>query len=141
MKKTLKNLAMGIALGSVMFIITGIIFDSINAGSFELNHYAFTKMALASLAVGLGFSLPSAIYDNDRYPFGMQAFIHMGSGSIIYITLALMVGWIPMEYGPTGIALTILAQLAVAFVIWVCFVFYYRRLAKRMNEKIQNLNQ
>lgn len=32
-------------------------------------------------------------------------------------------------------------ELAVAFVLWACFMRYYRAQAKKMNEMIQKMNR
>lgn len=60
---------------------------------------------------------------------------------IIYTVVAYAVGWFGAS-ATLGQGLIIAAiQLAVAFIIWFCFMRYYRREARQMNEKIQALKK
>ena len=137
MKAILRRVLFGILLGSVMFALTGIVFDVVNAGRFALENWSYTKMAIGAMVVGIGFSVPSGVYDNEKLAFGMQALIHMGIGCLVYLVTAWLVGWIPVGMGWPAVVLTILGQLLVAFLIWMGFVLHYKRLASRMSAKIR----
>ncbi len=66
---------------------------------------------------------------------------HMGIGCAIYTAVAFAVGWFG---GSTTLVQGIIIaaiQLAVAFIIWFCFMRYYRKEAKKMNEKIQSMKR
>jgi hypothetical protein len=139
MKKLLKNILLGIGLGSAVFLIICIVFDILGGGSFSLSHWLFTKMAIGSMIVGVGFSVPSMVYDKDRLSRGVQSVIHMGIGSAIMLAVAFIVGWIPVSSGWLACALTILGELFLAFLIWLVFALYYRRLAKEMNKRLQDM--
>ena len=69
----------------------------------------------------------------------VRVIIHMGTGCIIYTIVAYAVGWM----GGSGNILKVMAaavvQLTVAFIIWYLFMRYYRREAKRMNDRIQEM--
>ncbi|MFR6590793.1 MAG: DUF3021 family protein [Gallintestinimicrobium sp.] len=65
----------------------------------------------------------------------------MGSGCVIYTLVACWVGWIDLSAGLwQGIGM-IAAQLAAAFLIWFFFLLHYRREAKEMNERIQEMKK
>ena len=71
----------------------------------------------------------------------IRVVIHMGSGCVIYTLVACWAGWIDLSAGLwQGIGM-IAAQLAAAFLIWVFFLLHYRREAKEMNERIQEMKK
>ena len=141
MRATLKNILLGICLGSALFVVTGVVFDVINSGNFQLSNWAYTKMAIGAIVVGMGFSVPSKIYDNDKLSLGIQTLIHMGIGCTVFVIVAFAVGWIPTAAGWLTCVLVILGQLLISFLIWMVFAFYYRKMAKRMNEKIDRMQK
>lgn len=145
MKETLKDLlkstVISIGMALAIFCLVGIVFDIGYKGNFSLENYKFTKMAVGSILVGLGFGVPTVVYHKENLPLPIRVIIHMGIGCAIYTAVAFAVGW--FGGSATFVQGLIIAgiQLAVAFVIWFCFMRYYRKEAKRMNEKIQAKKQ
>ena len=127
----------GIGIACIIYVLTGMVFDYLNQGNFSLTNWAFTKQAVASIIIGIGFSAPSEIYHNEKLPFAFQFLFHMGIGCSVYLIAASRVGWIPLNLGLANCILIVLLQLSVAFLIWLCFSFHYRKLAKNMNEKLR----
>ena len=121
----------------ILYILRGIIFDIIFKGSFLLNHWYYTKMAIGSMITGIAFYVPSLVYQNEKLSKGLQVFIHMGIGLITYISVGLYVGWIPLQAGAWAIAGTIVIAAVVSFLIWFGFYLYYRQEAKRINAKLK----
>lgn len=137
MKDLLKNSVISIGMALTIFCVVGVIFDFIYSGNFIMKNYNFTKMVISSIIVGLGFGIPSIIYQNDKIALPMQCLIHMSIGCIIYTLVAFNVGWIPTGKG-INICLCIIAgQLAVAILIWIFFLLYYKKMAYEMNKKIK----
>ena len=62
-------------------------------------------------------------------------------GVSVYTAVAYAVGWFGGAATFTQGLIIAGIQLAVAFVIWFCFMRYYKKEAKRMNEKIQAMKQ
>lgn len=139
MKEILKSTGIGIGVAAFFFCIAGIIFDIIYGGSFSLEDYGFTKMVLGCLVVGIGFGVPSIIYEKEYIPRPFQMVIHMGIGCVVYTIVAFAVGWIPVELGVAKCILILAAQIAVAFIVWLFFLGYYRSEARKINEKIRKL--
>ena len=137
MKDLIKNTVISIGIAMVIFCFVGMVLDISNGGSFSLENYQFTKMVVGCVLVGLGFGVPSMIYRNDNFPMPIKVVIHMGIGCIVYTMVAFAVGWIG---GTTIIQNIIIAviQLAVAFMIWLAFMVYFRNEAKKINDKIQS---
>ena len=98
-----------------------------------------TKMIIGCVVIGLGFGVPTIVYKNDSLPMPVRVLIHMGIGCVIYTLVAYAVGWIggSASFGQGLIIAAI--QLVVAFIIWFCFMRFYRSEAKKMNDKIQQM--
>ena len=145
MKDTVKDLirstVISIGMALTIFCLVGIVFDVGYGGKFSLENYRFTKMVIGSLLVGLGFGVPTIVYNKESLPMPIRVIIHMGTGCVVYTLVAYAVGW----YGGSATVIQgmIIAgiQLLVAFVIWFCFMRYYRKEAKKMNEKLQAMKR
>lgn len=141
MRETWKDLAksvvISIGMAMAIFCLAGIAFDIGYGGNFSLDHYRFTKMVVGCIFVGLGFGVPTIVYKKDNLPMPVRVIVHMGTGCVVYTVVAFAVGWIGGS-ATIGQGLIIAAiQIAVAFFIWFLFLRYYRREARRMNDKIQ----
>lgn len=137
MNKILKNVAIGTGISSTIFVIIGIIFDIMYKGTFTLDNYNFTKMAVGVILCGLGFGIPAIVYENEKLPLPMQCIIHMGIGCLVYTAIAFVVGWIPTERGVVPCIISFAAEILMAFIIWLGFLKHYKNLAKKMNERLQ----
>ena len=136
-KDLLKSTVISIGMALTIFCLVGVVFDIGYKGSFSLDHYRFTKMVIGCVLVGLGFGVPAIVYRKDNLPMPVRVLIHMGIGCVVYTVVAYAVGWISGVSSPGQGILIAVIQLAVAFLIWVLFMRYYRAEAKQMNDKIQ----
>ena len=138
-KDLLKSTIISIGMSMTIFCLVGMVFDITGGGHFSLDHYQFTKMVIGCVIVGLGFGLPTVVYRIDSLPMPIRAIIHMGTGCIIYTIVAYAVGWMG-GYGSIVKAVTAAAvQFAAAFLIWYLFMRYYRKEARKLNERIQEM--
>ena len=136
-KELFKSIVISIGMALAIFCIVGIFFDVSSGGKFSLENYSFTKMVLGSMIVGLGFGVPTVVYNKDSLPMPIRVIIHMGTGCVIYTVVAYSVGWIGGSATVLQGILIAAVQLVVAFIIWFCFMCFYRKEAKKMNEKLQ----
>lgn len=136
MKKIIKTSLGGIAIAWAIFTVIGMIMDITNGGVLIETSYAYTKMALGAMVVGLGFSIPSFIYESERFSMAIKVLVHMGIGCTIMLITAFVVGWIPKGISLGNCLIIIAAEIAIAFVIWLFYWRYYKKLAKQMNERI-----
>lgn len=139
-KNVFRTVFMGMGIGLSIFALTGIIFNILYQGEFVLHDWSYTKMAVGSMAVGIGFSLPSMVYRSRHLPFAMKILIHMGIGCTVMLVTAAYVGWIPFESGWKISLFSILCEVVIAFLIWLGFSRHYKKLAVQMNEKIKEKN-
>jgi len=141
LKDLLKSVVISIGMALTIFCLVGVVFDIGYKGNYSMENYQFTKMVIGCALVGLGFGVPTIVYNKERLPMPIKVIIHMGIGCSIYTAVAYAVGWFG---GSTSLVQGLIIagiQLGVAFVIWFCFNRYYRKEAKRMNEKIQEKKQ
>ena len=140
-KDLLKSTVISIGMALTIFCLVGIMFDVSYGGNFSLEGYQFTKMVVGSAIVGLGFGVPTIVYNSEKLPQPIKVVIHMGIGCVIYTIVAYAVGWFG---GSTTLWQGLIIagiQLVVAFIIWFCFLRYYKKEAKKMNDKIQAMKQ
>ncbi len=138
-KDLFKSIVISIGMALSIFSFVCVIFDIGYGGNFSLENYRLTKMVIGCIIVGLGFGVPSLVYRSETLPMPVKILVHMGIGCIIYTIVGFAVGWIggSATLGQ-GIAIAAI-QLAVAFIIWFCFMRFYRSEAKKMNDKIQQM--
>ena len=135
------NVFVSMGIAAMMFILAGVIIDRIFHGNMQLTNYAFSKMAIATVVIGLGFGLPAIVYDNEKLSLFTQTIIHMGTGCIVMTVTAFLVGWIPLNHGPLLMIAILLEELALAFVIWFVFYLQQKKLVKQMNQRVNEINK
>ena len=134
------NIFVSMGIAAMMFIIVGVIIDCIFHGNMQMTNYTFSKMAIATVVIGLGFGLPAIVYDNEKLSLFTQTIIHMGTGCIVMTVTAYLVGWIPMNHGPLLMIAILVEEIAVAFGIWFLFYLQQKRLVTQMNQRISKIN-
>ena len=143
MRETWKDIArssaVSIGISLTIFCLIGMIADIIGGGNFTLDHYRFTKMVIGSVIVGLGFGIPTVVYRKDSLPMPIRVIIHMGTGCIIYTIVAFAVGWMGGTGSIEKVIVAAAVQIGVAFLIWYMFMRYYRKEARKMNKRIQEM--
>ena len=145
MKGTIKELLTStlISIGTAMaiFCIVGIVFDISYGGNFSLDHYGFTKMVIGCVFVGLGFGVPSIVYKKESLPMPLRVLIHLGIGFVVYTIVAFVVGWIGSSATIGQRLLIVCIQVAVVLVVWLIFFRHYKNEAKKINEKLSQINK
>ena len=137
MKDMVKSAVISIGMAMAIFCLIGVVFDIGYKGNFSLDNYRFTKMVIGCVLVGLGFGVPTIVYQKENLPMPVRVLIHMGTGCVVYTIVAYAVGWMGGSATIVQGIIFALIQLAVAFIIWFLFMRYYRAEAKRINDKIQ----
>lgn len=138
-KEIAKSIIISICIALIIFCAVGVFFEVRGGGTLGFENYSFTKMVFGCLAVGLGFGIPSIVYDREQIPRLFQVIVHMGIGCLVYIVVAYLVGWFGSIKTPVHILILSLCYVAVAFIIWIPFMLFYRHEAVRMNEKLQEM--
>ena len=130
MKQVIKSSWIGVSTAALIFIIVGIVFDQSNQGILPLENYQYTKMAVGAFIVGLGFGLPSLIYEYEEIPYVMQVLFHLGIGCAILLITGYMVGWFTNLVGA-------FIEIGMSLVVWIGFAYHYRKEAKQINQQLK----
>ena len=130
MKQVIKSSWIGVSTAALIFIIVSIVFDQSNQGILPLENYQYTKMAVGAIIVGLGFSLPSLIYEKEEIPYVMQVLFHLGIGCAILLITGYMVGWFTNLVGA-------FIEIGMSLVVWIGFAYHYRKEAKQINQQLK----
>ena len=133
----LKSTVISIGISMALFCLSGIGFDIRDGGNFSLENYQFTKMVVGCVIIGLGFGVPTVIYQNEKLPMPIRVIIHMGIGCTIYTIVAYAVGWMGGAATIGRGILSAVIHLGIASIIWFLFMRYYRAEARKINERIQ----
>ena len=142
LKKTLKNAMIGFLIGIVIgFIIAiftgrsdtdGVTFDSQKLLNFALGNNVIA-MLLQSLFSGLyGAACFAGIsyYDAERLSLAAATALHCATIVLLFIPMALLLGWVS-----TIFEILIIAgiQLTLFFVIWLIMWIIYKKQVKELN--------
>lgn len=142
MKKLLSAVGFGIALGSLLFTVTCMVLFMIG-GAAILSPIVdnYLEQTMASMLVGIAFSVPSLVYDSDKLSLRKKVAIHMGIGFMVYFPLAFYLQWIPTDRGVANIILYVLLAVAISFCIWAGLYLSNKADARRINEKLLKVQE
>lgn len=140
-KQIVIDTLISIGLACTLFCLFGILFDQIDHGHFVLENYQFTKMVLGCIGIGLGFGVPTIVYQDPRFSRNMQMLIHLGIGIPVYFLIAASLGWLGNLSDPLSLFLPIAGQLIVILVLFLIFRHYNIKEAKQINEQLKKLRQ
>ncbi len=137
MKKVLNAAWSGIVLSAVIFVAACMLIGFRYGEAQFASGSGMARMCVAVLVIGLGFGIPSMIYETEL-PTGLKVLIHMGTGTIIMLATSICVGWIDFSRGWLPCLLIAAVQIAVAFILWLLTCVRIKKDAKQMNERIEN---
>ena len=117
--------------GLITFIaLTFLMANDINPPIFTVWLYM-----LASILLGIYFGVASLIFEHDDWSPLKKTVIHFCLSVIIYFTIALTVGWIPLTVWPIVFSLLVFVLIYVIF--WYGFNLYYKSIANSLNESLK----
>ena len=135
-KKVINYLFLGISWGCTFFVFTCLIGYLIGGPAFLapiVNN--FPRQALGAVFVGIACGSTSIVYRIDRLSLGIQILIHFTLGMSGYFLAAFYLGWIPLENKWYILGVLIFTAL------WSIFFYYNIREARKMNERLKELNR
>lgn len=135
-RKIIKFAAFGIAWGCTVSCLISMVGFYIKGNDwFILAPRGYVEQVVAAMITGMGWSIPSIVYDIDKLSRIQQVLIQMVVGMTVYLPVSLYMKWIPTNN--TGIALcSLLFMVVMALAIWFCFYMYYKGEAKAINRKL-----
>ncbi len=140
--KLLKIIGKGIAWGCTLCVFIMLAGALIGGDEFlAMTTDRFVAQAIGTILIGLGFTVPSLIYDCEKFGRGLQTLIHMGTGFFIYFLVALNIGWIPVECGWKVTVVSVLIAVAFAFAVWFCYYLYNKKTAEKLNQQLRAMKE
>lgn len=139
----IKYVLYGISLGCTSFVIMCLSFFAGGGEAFlELIYKDFARHAAGAMAVGVACGGTAIIYQFDRPCALVKVIIHFCAGMGVFYPTAVYLGWIP--FYPDKFLYTVLQFLASGLIfmgIWFCFYLFNRNEAKRINERLRELER
>lgn len=140
MRKLIEVTFQGIAVSSLILTVITIVVFALK-GDQTLSLLTFITYLVAAMVIGVGFSLPSVIYDNPNLSMVIKFIIHMGIGVTILLATIILVGWIPTDKGWPALITGIILAIIFACIIWFIFYLYHRKEARDVNKQIKKIQK
>lgn len=134
----LRGMAWGCTISSLI-CTAGVAFNG-EGWIVEIPH-GFAVQTVVSMLVGIAWVLPCLLYQNEKLSRVLQVLLHFVIGFAVYLPSAFYMGWISSDIGPERIAAYVFFAAVVSLAVWAGFYYYYRNLAKQMNEQIQKITK
>ncbi|MDL2270688.1 DUF3021 domain-containing protein [Methanobrevibacter sp. OttesenSCG-928-I08] len=140
MSEILKLSYIGASTGCLILAVVEILIaSSIGWSNFVINGYDILNYTIGGIIIGLGFALPSIIYENENIPSIAKIATQMGIGFIILFSVGVYLNWIPVNLGIWPIITWVIIALIFGFSVWACFYLYCRNEAQKINNQIKKV--
>ena len=136
MKKALKSAWSGVCTAALMYLALCFVFGLIGGEEQFASGYGMARSVAAVVLIGIGFGLPALVYETEL-PMALKVLIHMGIGCTVMTGASILAGWLRPEQGLKPFLATLGVQLACAFLIWGWNLLRAYKLAKQMNDRMQ----
>lgn len=121
--------------GFIAVLITNL---NILFGGFEMiDGPLFLKNSIGSVLCGWFFTVSPLYFENRNLKLSQQTILHFLTVTILYLILALTIGWIPFNI--QNILLTFLISIVVYTIFWVAFYLYFKNQARKLNDDLKKL--
>lgn len=142
-KLILRYILYGISLGCTFFVIMCLSFFIGGGEEFLTSIFRdFGRQSVGAMIVGIACGGTAVVYQFNRLSVFMKTLIHFCVGMGVFYPTAVYLGWIP--FFPDNIIITVLQFLfscGIFMAIWFCFYLFNRSEAKRINERLRELQR
>lgn len=142
-KLVIKYMISGISLGCTFFVIMCLSYSLWGGENILMMIFKdFTRQSVGAMMIGIACGGTAVIYQFDRPSHFVKILIHFCVGMGVYYPIAINLGWIP--FYPDRIIFTILQFLfscVIFMAIWSCFYLFNRNEAKRINQRLRELER
>ena len=136
MKKFITRSFIGIFFGAFIAVFTTNVY--ILVGDFDsIDGSMFLRDSIGSIIFGWLVTIGSLYYDIRKLKLMQQTILHFLTVFILYLILALSIGW--MSFTATSIFLAILIAFIVFAAFWIAFYFYFKNQARKLNDDLRKL--
>lgn len=139
----MRYLFYGISWGCMFFVFTCLAGFWISGEAFLAPITKdFTRQVIGTIIVGIGCGSTAIVYQFERIPWWAKVLIHFIVGMGTFFPTSLYLGWIP--FYPEDVLYTVI-QFFISFsiftAIWLCFYFFNRMEAKKINDRLRELEK
>ena len=142
-KLVIKYLSYGISWGCTCFVAMCLaLFATGGAESLSPIMEDFARQSIGAMIVGIACGGSAIVYQFNRLSGLVKTIIHFSVGMGVFYPVAICFGWIP--FSPDNILYTILQFIiscGVFMAIWFCFYLLNRNEAKRINDRLRELER
>lgn len=97
----------------------------------------FLKNSIGSILCGWFYTVSPMYFENRNLQLHQQTVLHFLTVTILYLILALTIGWIPFNI--MSILLTFLIATVVYTIFWIAFYLYFKNQARKLNDDLNKL--
>lgn len=142
-KLVVKYILLGISWGCTCFVAMCLLYFVRGGETLLAPIYKdFARQSIGSMIVGIACGGTAIVYQFNRFSWLTKTIIHFCVGMSVFYPAAIYLGWIP--FYPNRIIYTILHFLfscCIFMSIWFCFYLFNRKEARRINERLKELEQ
>ena len=133
----LERLALGAFVGCFIVALIEVLmaFQS-GPQNVSFSGYDVINAFFGSIVIGWAFSLSGLIYDREDLSLPLQVMFQMGIGFAVLFSVAIYLGWLPLNFGIGVIVEWIIIAVIFASVFWLGFYIYYYLEAREINQKL-----
>ncbi|MGA5690746.1 DUF3021 domain-containing protein [Cytobacillus pseudoceanisediminis] len=106
-------------------------------GQLTLDGQTFIINALGFIISGWLFTVTPLYFEIRSLRLPMQTALHYLTVTIVYFTLGLWIGWIPI--GVKNFFIYLAISLLVYAIAWIGFYLYFKNESKKMNEDLESI--
>lgn len=147
MKQTVKLIIQyifyGISMGCTFFVIMCLSFFAAGGEDLLMPIFRdFARQSIGSMIVGIACGSTSIVYQFDRPSGLLKLIIHFCVGMGVFYPVSIYLGWIPFH--PERVLYTVIQFLfscGIFIMIWLCFYLFNRNEAKRINDRLRELER
>ncbi|MDR2624626.1 MAG: DUF3021 domain-containing protein [Methanobrevibacter sp.] len=150
MNKFLKLTIFGALSGNFILTISTILNVLFGSGSLDYLMNNYIPMSLASMIIGIGFSIPAAIYDHPQSisrKFISGKGISIGRKALIHLTIGFGFAYIGIFYMTQGLnggdeldlLYSTLFMIVVGFSIWFILYWSTKKESEKINRQLNNI--
>lgn len=142
-KLIVKYILSGISLGCTSLVIMCLSFYVGGGEEFLRAVFEdFGRQSVGAMLVGIACGGTAVVYQFERFSVMVKTIIHFCVGMGVFYPVAISLGWIP--FYPERIMYTILQFLiscCIFMAIWFGFYLFNRNEAKRINERLKEMER
>lgn len=134
-----KRIIKGLLYGSAMFVCALLFVNVCLDNNLAVLPYQYTRLAVGALIIGIGFSISSLIYDEDRVPFLGRSVLQLVVCVLVLLLGIIVSGGVPNGSGFGLSIIFFLIEIGFGAIIWLISFVYFWREAKLIQKRIKEL--